>query len=220
MGAKSVHIWLWTQPRNWGINPVLVMMMHQIKSVCVYCGSSTTSDPKFDAPARELGVALAKAGITTVYGGGSPGLMGKIADATMGAGGKVIGIIPDHILKLEIKHSNLTEMHVVPNMHTRKQMMAERADAFVVLPGGIGTLDETFEILTWKYLGLHDKPVLIANIDGYWDPFQGIFDHMKTYGFVREAHCNTYQMVNTISEVMDILTHTGTTETRVQTEKI
>lgn len=194
--------------------------MSQIKSVCVYCGSSKTSDPRFNAPAKELGEALAKADITTVYGGGSPGLMGTVADAAMAAGGKVIGIIPDHILRLEVKHNNLTELHVVPSMHVRKQMMAERADAFVVLPGGIGTLDETFEILTWKYLGLHDKPVLIANIDGYWDPFQGFFDHMRQYGFVRDEHCRTYTMVNSISDIMDILTHSSATPNKVQTDKI
>jgi uncharacterized protein (TIGR00730 family) len=194
--------------------------MQQIKSVCVYCGSSTASDPKFDAPARELGQALAKAGIKVVYGGGSPGLMGKVADAAMEAGGHVVGIIPDHILRLEVKHSNLSEMHVVPSMHVRKQMMTERADAFVVLPGGIGTLDETFEIITWKYLGLHDKPVLIANIDNYWAPFQGMMDHMKQYGFVRDAHCSTYVMVDTIEEVMNMLLSAETTEARVRTEKI
>lgn len=194
--------------------------MQQIKSVCVYCGSSTTSDPRFDAPAKALGEALAKAGITTVYGGGSPGLMGKVADAAMDAGGKVIGIIPDHILRLEIRHNNLTEMHVVTSMHERKQMMAERADAFVVLPGGIGTLDETFEIITWKYLGVHDKPVIIANIDGYWEPFKDIMAHMQKYGFVRDQHINTYTIIDTIPEIMNVLTKTGTTDTRVLTEKI
>jgi hypothetical protein len=194
--------------------------MKEIKSVCVYCGSSTTSDPKFDAPAIALGTALAKAGVTTVYGGGSPGLMGKVADAAINAGGKCVGIIPEHILRLEIRHNNLTELHVVNSMHERKQMMAERADAFVVLPGGIGTLDETFEILTWKYLGVHDKPVIIANIDGYWDFFQDAFDHMKKFGFVRDEHCRTYQMATTIEDVMNIITKVGTTSTRVQTEKI
>lgn len=194
--------------------------MPQIKSVCVYCGSSTSSDPKFDIPARALGEALAKAGITTVYGGGSPGLMGKVADAAMQAGGKVVGIIPEHILKLEVRHNNLTELHIVNSMHERKQMMAERADAFVVLPGGIGTLDETFEILTWKYLGVHDKPVIIANIDGYWNPFNEFFVHMKKYGFVRDVHCQTYTSVDTIDEVMNILVTEPTSTTRVQTEKI
>ncbi len=194
--------------------------MPQIKSVCVYCGSSTSSDPKFDAPARALGTALAKAGITTVYGGGSPGLMGKVADAAMDAGGSVVGIIPEHILKLEVRHNNLTELHVVNSMHERKQMMAERADAFVVLPGGIGTLDETFEILTWKYLGVHDKPVILANIDGYWNPFNDFFAHMKKYGFVRDVHCQTYTSVDTIEDVMNILVTEPATTTRVQTEKI
>lgn len=146
--------------------------------------------------------------------------MGKVADAAMDAGGKVIGIIPDHILRLEIRHNNLTELHVVHSMHERKQMMAERADAFVVLPGGIGTLDETFEILTWKYLGVHDKPVIIANIDGYWDPFNDFFVHMKKYGFVRDVHCQTYVSANTVKDVMNILQSEPTTTTRVKTEKI
>lgn len=194
--------------------------MEKIKSVCVYCGSSASSDPRYDAPAKNLGAALARAGITVVYGGGSPGLMGKVADAAMEAGGKVIGIIPDHILRLEVRHKNITELHIVGSMHERKQMMAERADAFVVLPGGIGTLDETFEILTWKYLGVHDKPVIIANIDGYWDFFQKAFDHMRANGFVREEHCRTYQMAQDVPDIMDIILKHGTTTTRVQTEKI
>ncbi len=194
--------------------------MNQIKSACVYCGSSTTSDPSFDAPTELLGASLAKAGITLVYGGGNPGLMGKVANSCMDAGGKVIGIIPDTILKLEARHDKVTELHVVPNMHVRKQMMAEKSDAFIVMPGGLGTLDETFEILTWKYLGIHNKPVIIANIDGYWDPMLDLIRNMAEKRFVREEHLNTFVVANNVSEIMDILASQKCSESGVLTDKI
>lgn len=158
--------------------------------------------------------------MTLVYGGGSPGLMGLVASSCMEAGGKVIGIIPDHILRLESRHQNLAELHVVDNMHIRKQMMAERADAFVILPGGIGTLDETFEILTWKYLGIHDRPVILANFDGYWNPFLSLFDHMERHGFTRNEHRVTFVTANTVSEVMDILRTSEISEKPIALNKI
>lgn len=179
-----------------------------------------TSNPAFDAPTIELGSALAKNNMALVYGGGSPGLMGKVADAALQAGGKVVGIIPDHILKLEVRHPNLTELHIVDNMHVRKQMMAERADAFVILPGGLGTLDEAFEILTWKYLGIHDRPVIIANINGYWDPLIALINHMGEHRFVREEHMNTFVVANSIPEVIDILKNTEAPHTQVRSNKI
>lgn len=194
--------------------------MSKIKSACVYCGSSSTSNPVFDAPTIELGQSLAKSGITLVYGGGSPGLMGKVANACMDSNGAVIGIIPDHILKLEVRHNDLTELHVVDNMHTRKMMMADKSDAFVIMPGGLGTLDEAFEIMTWKYLGVHNKPVIIANIDGYWDPLIALIEHMNKHRFVREEHMNTYVEAKTVAEVMEILVSTEKSDTPVQTEKI
>lgn len=194
--------------------------MSKIKSACVYCGSSSTSNPVFDAPTIELGQSLAKSGITLVYGGGSPGLMGKVANACMDAGGAVIGIIPDHILKLEVRHNQLTELHVVDNMHTRKMMMAEKADAFVIMPGGLGTLDEAFEIMTWKYLGVHNKPVIIANIDGYWDPLIALIQHMYQHKFVREEHMNTYIEAKSVAEVMAILTSTEKSDAPLQSSKI
>lgn len=194
--------------------------MAKIQSVCVYCGSSQTSDPKFDAPTIELGRKIAQAGLTLVYGGGSPGLMGKVADATLSAKGKVIGVIPEHILKLEVRHDELSELHVVPSMHVRKQMMAEKSDAFVVLPGGLGTLDETFEILTWKYLGMHGKPVIIANIDGYWGPFIDLIDHMLANGFMRQEHRETFVVANTVSEVMDIIAREEAAKAEVQVERL
>ncbi|MDD3020221.1 MAG: TIGR00730 family Rossman fold protein [Alphaproteobacteria bacterium] len=194
--------------------------MNQIKSVCVYCGSSTTSDPSYDAPTELLGQSLAKAGITLIYGGGNPGLMGKVANSCMEAGGKVIGIIPDAILKLEARHDNVTELHVVPNMHVRKQMMAEKSDAFIVMPGGLGTLDETFEILTWKYLGIHNKPVIIANIDGYWNPMLELIRNMADKRFVREEHLNTFVVADNVPHIMDILDQQECSNTTVLSDKI
>lgn len=194
--------------------------MSEIKSVCVYCGSSTISDPVFDAPTQLLGRSLAEAGITLVYGGGNPGLMGKVADSCMSSGGKVIGIIPDTILKLEARHDRVSELHVVPSMHVRKQMMAEKADAFVVMPGGLGTLDETFEILTWKYLGIHDKPVIIANIDGYWQPMLDLIYHMAHKRFVREEHISTFKVANSVSEVMTLLGCETCSDMPVQSDKM
>ena len=133
---------------------------------------SRVSDTYKDA-AHQLGTLLGQNGHQLVYGGGRVGLMGIVADATLAAGGPVVGIIPEHIQVLEVEHTGLTELLVVDSMHTRKRMMVDRSDAFVVLPGGLGTLDETFEILTWKQLRLHDKPIVVANIDGYWDPLEG-----------------------------------------------
>ncbi len=194
--------------------------MTQIKSVCVYCGASQISNPRFNAPTDALGAALAKAGITLVYGGGSPGLMGRVANAALAEGGKVVGVIPEHILKIEVRHNSLTELYVVPSMHIRKQMMAERADAFVIFPGGIGTLEEAFEILTWRFLGIHDKPVIVANIDGYWDPFLRLFDHMGKEGFTRQEHRDTFVVANNVDEVMAILKTPVESTEPVQVDKI
>jgi uncharacterized protein (TIGR00730 family) len=194
--------------------------MSKIKSACVYCGSSSTSNPIFNAPTTELGQALAKHQITLVYGGGSPGLMGRVANSCLDAGGSVIGIIPDHILKLEVRHSELTELHIVDNMHTRKMMMAEKSDAFVIMPGGLGTLDEAFEIMTWKYLGIHNKPVIIANIEGYWDPLISLIQHMNQHKFVREEHMHTFVEVRTVAEVMDVLKSVEKSETAVKVDRI
>lgn len=194
--------------------------MSKIKSACVYCGSSSTSNPIFDAPTIELGKSLAKSGITLVYGGGSPGLMGKIANSCMDAGGFVIGVIPDHILKLEVRHNDLTELHIVDNMHTRKMMMAEKSDAFVIMPGGLGTLDEAFEIMTWKYLGVHNKPIIIANIDGYWNPLLDLIKHMNNHKFVREEHMNTYVEAKTVNEIINILQSTDKSTMPMMIDKI
>ncbi len=179
--------------------------MKSLSSVCVYCGaSSRVADVHKDA-AHALGDGLARRGIRLVYGGGRVGLMGIVADAALAAGGEVIGIIPEHIQSAEVEHTGLTELHVVDSMHTRKRMMMERSDAFVVLPGGLGTLDETFEVLTWKQLQLHDKPIVIADVDGYWRPFLGLLDHMVAQGFARIDRARLYAVADQVDGVFAAL---------------
>ena len=162
--------------------------MAAVKSLCVYCGSSIDVRETHREAARTLGSALASAGIRLVYGGGQIGLMGLIADAALAAGGTVTGIIPKFLDQLEIGHTGCTELIVTENMHDRKLKMASMADAFVTLPGGFGTLDETFEILTWKQLRLHDKPIVIADIDGYWTPLLALMANQFEENYVRPEH--------------------------------
>lgn len=179
--------------------------MKTIKSVCVYCGSSGRVDETHKNAAREMGRILADNNIRLVYGGGRAGLMGIIADTVMDNGGEVTGIIPSHIADREIQHTGLTELQVVDTMHVRKQMMVDRSDAFVVLPGGIGTLDETCEIMTWRQLGIHDKPIVIANINDYWTPFLQTLDSIIDAGFMREDDKNIAIVVKTIDNVLQAL---------------
>ncbi|MGP1393951.1 MAG: TIGR00730 family Rossman fold protein [Inquilinaceae bacterium] len=179
--------------------------MSTIGSICVYCGSSgRVADVHRDA-AQRLGTVIAQNGLRLVYGGGRVGLMGIAADAALAAGGEVVGIIPEHIQSLEVEHTGLTELLIVDSMHVRKQAMFERSDAFVVLPGGLGTLDETFEILTWKQLALHDKPVVLVDIDGYWRPLTAMIDHMIREGFAQPAHRQLYRLVHGIDDVLPAL---------------
>jgi hypothetical protein len=158
--------------------------MGRIRSVCVYCGSAGAVDQRYRAAAGEIGRSLATAGIGLVFGGGRVGLMGIAADAALAAGGNVIGVIPAVLRDAELAHQGVSELVVVDTMHDRKRIMAERADAFAILPGGIGTLDETFEILTWRQLGLHDKPIFLVDVAGYWEPLRALLDHIAVHGFV------------------------------------
>lgn len=175
-------------------------MTDNIQFVCVYCGSSNRVDQLYKDSAVNLGKAIAAEGWGVVYGGGRVGLMGLVADSALTAGAKVVGIIPKHIQSREIEHTDLTELHVVDSMHTRKRMMVDRADAFAVLPGGLGTLDEFFELLTWKQLGLHDKPIVLVNINGYWTKLLESIRHIAEVGFMREGDMNTFVIVDTIEE--------------------
>lgn len=175
------------------------------KSVCVYCGASSRVADLYKDAAHALGEGLGRRDIQLVYGGGRVGLMGIVADAALAAGGSVVGIIPEHIQSAEIEHTGLTELHVVDSMHTRKRMMVDRSDAFIVLPGGLGTMDETFEVLTWKQLRLHDKPIVIVDVDGYWRPLLGLIDHMVAQGFAQHGHRGLFTVVNAVDEVFDAL---------------
>jgi len=163
----------------------------RITSICVYCGSQPGHDPAYRNAARILGRAMAENGIDLVYGGGTKGIMGTVADAVMSNGGKAIGIIPEFLMDQEASRQELgqlTELHVTKDMHERKHMMFERSDAFVTLPGGIGTLEEIIEIMTWAQLGRHTKPMVFANISGFWDPLNALIGHMSSQGFIHTAH--------------------------------
>lgn len=153
-------------------------------SVCVYCGSRTGTRPGYTALARRLGAAIGARGWQLVYGGGRAGLMGEVAEATLAAGGRVVGVIPDSLMKLEVGHAGLSELHVVQTMHQRKQMMAERSHAFIAMPGGIGTFEELFEVWTWRHLGYHDRPLGLLDTEGYWAPMVQFLQHSVAEGFM------------------------------------
>jgi uncharacterized protein (TIGR00730 family) len=179
--------------------------LHEIKSVCVYCGSSTRAELIYQESAFNLGKALAAAGIQLVYGGGQLGLMGLVADGVINHGGRAIGFITQDLEHIEGGHHNLSELHIVDSMHTRKLKMSENADAFVILPGGFGTLDELFEILTWRQLEMHDKPLIIANINGYWDPLKTLIHHVVEHRFARPVDEKLLLFVPTIEEIVPLL---------------
>src|SRR3977135_2346634 len=160
-------------------------ILNKIKTVCVYCGSGPGTNPHFVEGATTLGKIFAENGVSVVYGGGSNGLMGAIAKSTLDHGGNVIGIIPDFLIARENARARGQELVVTPDMHERKRLMFERSDAFVALPGGIGTLEELVEQLTWQQLGRHNKPILLANIDGFWEPLLALVAHMRATAFIR-----------------------------------
>jgi uncharacterized protein (TIGR00730 family) len=165
-----------------------------MKAVCVYCGSSFGTKPVYAEAARSFGRALVEADLALVYGGGKVGLMGTIADAVMAAGGRAIGVIPELLVSKEVGHNGLTELHVVPDMHHRKKMMADLSDAFVAMPGGVGTFEELFEVYTWAQLGYHQKPVALLNIDGYYDPLISMLTHTVDEGFMRKSYLDILQI--------------------------
>ena len=174
-------------------------------TLCVYCGSSTKAPPAHLALARSLGRLLADNDIALVYGGGRIGLMGATAEAALAAGGKVIGIIPDFLLRKEVAHDHLSELVVTDSMHDRKRLMAERAEAFCVLPGGLGTLDETFEMLTWAQLGLHAKPIVLLNHEGYWDPLLVLVDRLVANHYVSPEHRELLQVAPDLDALLPLL---------------
>jgi len=164
-----------------------MMDMNKIKTVCVYCGSGPGTNPRFVEAAKALGKALAESGIRLVYGGGSIGLMGAVATSVLDHGGTVTGIIPDFLTIRENALKRVQDLIITPDMHERKRLMFEQSDAFVALPGGIGTLEELVEQLTWQQLGRHSKPVLLANIEGFWEPLLSLLAHMRETQFIRQS---------------------------------
>ncbi|HRQ56683.1 MAG TPA: TIGR00730 family Rossman fold protein [Azoarcus taiwanensis] len=159
-----------------------------LKSLCVYCGSSVGRDTVYADAARSLARVMVERGVRLVFGGGSVGIMGAVADEVLRLGGEAVGVIPQALMRKELAHAGLTEMHVTPSMHARKTLMAQLSDAFVALPGGIGTFEELFEVWTWGQLGFHDKPCAILNVGGYYDRLVEFLDHASAEEFVRPVH--------------------------------
>ena len=179
--------------------------MAALRRVCVFCGSKHGARPEYTEAARAMGAALAAAGIDLVYGGGQVGLMGVVADAVLDAGGDVIGVIPHHMSDREIAHYGLTDLRIVGSMHERKALMYELSDGFVALPGGLGTLEELFEITTWSQLGLHAKPTGLLDVEGFYAPLVRFLDQLVTEGFVAESHRRLLRVAARPAEVLEQL---------------
>lgn len=176
-----------------------------IRKICVFCGSGHGADPDYGAAAEELGAVMARAGVGLVYGGGAHGLMGTVARAVLENGGHVTGIIPEFLKSKERMLAGAQDMHVVPDMHTRKRMMFEKADAFVALPGGIGTLEELVEQMTWAQLGQHEKPILLLDQKGFWRPLLDLLAHMRQEGFIREGLEIHYLVAEKVEDILPML---------------
>ncbi len=175
------------------------------RSVCVFCGSRQGSDPAYAEAATELGDALARAGLRLVYGAGDVGLMGAVARAAIKAGGETLGVVPSHLVRAEQSRRDLAHLVVTETMHERKKVMFMNADAIVTLPGGPGSLDELFEVLTWRQLGLHEKPVILLNVHGFWDPLIALVDHLVARDFAEPAFRASIETADTVAEVLERL---------------
>jgi uncharacterized protein (TIGR00730 family) len=175
-----------------------------MRSVCVFCGSSAGEKPVFREAAGIVGQTLARRKLRLIYGGGNVGLMGAVADAVLAAGGEVVGVIPQALLEKELAHEGLTELIVVQSMHERKALMADRADAFLALPGGYGTFEEFCEVLTWAQLGLHAKPCGLLNVDGFYDALLGLFDRAVDEGFLRTEHRSIVTCGTDVEDLLDL----------------
>jgi uncharacterized protein (TIGR00730 family) len=179
--------------------------MNKPLSICVYCGSGFGSDPSFRAAAEALGTAIGNAGMRLIYGGGAVGLMGVVAQATLKAGGTVLGIIPQFLVDREVMLPDVTELVITDDMHERKRLMFEAADAFVALPGGIGTLEELVEQLTWAQLGRHSKPIVLADISGFWAPLIDLLNHMRDLGFIRAEFEVAYTVTTNHEHILPLV---------------
>lgn len=181
--------------------------MAEVKSLCVYCGSGSGNHPDYAKLAHAFGAEMARRGITLVYGGGKVGLMGTLADAVLSGGGRVIGVIPRQLVEREVAHPGLSEQMVVDTMHQRKTRMYELSDAFVALPGGFGTMDEMFEMLTWAQLGLHRYPCAFLDVRGYYTSLRTMMDHMVDEGFVQSGQRNSVWFGDSMSLLFDWMSH-------------
>lgn len=179
--------------------------MTNIKTLCVYCGSRKSNNNNFVTLAENVGKILGQNRIKLVYGGGNVGLMGILATSVIENGGTVHGIIPGHLDRIEVSHDKITKLTIVDNMHQRKKMMFDHSDAFLVLPGSIGTLDETIEVITWRQLKLHDKPIVLLNYENYWDPFLNLLKNIVNFEFTSEDTFNLFHVVNYPEEVLPLL---------------
>ncbi len=179
--------------------------MQQIETVCVYCGASSGHDAEFARFASAFGTACARRGLGVVFGGAAVGLMGRVAEGALGAGGRAVGVVPRFMEEAEFPAAGLTELVVVESLHARKQKMFELADGFVALPGGLGTLEEAFEIITWRQLGLHDKPIVLASCGDYWKPLVALLDHVVATGFARRDVAGLYAVAESVEEVFERL---------------
>lgn len=177
-----------------------------MKRVCVFCGSSMGARPVYAEAARGLGRAIAERGLGLVYGGAHVGLMGVVADAAMQAGGEVIGVIPEALVRKEIAHTGVQDLRIVASMHERKALMAELSDGFIALPGGIGTFEEFFEIITWGLLGLHQKPCALLNVDGYYDSLLALLDNAITEGFLKPKYRSLVLTQDDCERLLDVMT--------------
>ena len=177
----------------------------EVKSVCVFCGSRPGSRPEFLAAATALGAELARRKLTLVYGGASVGLMGALADAVLAGGGRAVGVLPVTLQQREVGHTGLHELHLVNSMHDRKALMAKRADAFIALPGGFGTFEELFEIITWGQLGLHTKPIGLLDVGGYYQPLVAMLRRGVEEGFIPEAQAQPFAVSTSVGELLDRL---------------
>jgi uncharacterized protein (TIGR00730 family) len=174
-------------------------------TLCVYCGSRLGSSPAFAQAAERVGSEIGRRGWNLVYGGGRSGLMGVVADAALAAGASVVGVIPQSLMQRELGHTGLTELHLVQTMHERKLMMAQRCDAFLALPGGIGTFEELFEVWSWRQLGYHDKPLGLLNVEGYYDPFASMMSAAKSHGFVTAGQHALLEIDSDVARLLDVL---------------
>jgi len=203
--GEFIMVWRPCDDALQGFHVQLVVFMAEIRSLSVFCGSKVGANPRFHKAAEDLGVIMAERNIRLVYGGGNIGLMGVVADSVMAAGGEVIGVIPDFLMKYEVGKSNVNELIVVDSMHEGKSKMFELSDGVAVLPGGLGTLDETFEVITWKQLRQHDKPIVIVNVDDYWLPFEKLIQSLIGQAFAHPAIEELYTVVDSAEAVLPAL---------------